>query len=249
MFYQPQVELATGHVVGMEALVRWQHPTMGLLSPHQFIPLAEESGLIGPLGQWALLEACRQVSVWHKTGRPKLRMSVNISPRQLNQADLVSAIGRTLDETGLESQHLEVELTETLLLQDKAHTIKTLQALKSLGVGIAIDDFGTGYSSLSYLQRFPIDTLKIDQSFIRDLTTDPDARAIVKAIIGMAQALKLKVIAEGVENEEQIAVLQAEGCEECQGFAFSRPLPAEEILEVLDLWPSRWRTLAPRAAW
>ncbi len=249
LFYQPQVELATGHVVGMEALVRWQHPTMGLLSPHQFIPLAEETGLIGPLGQWALLEACRQVSAWHKTGRAKLRMSVNISPRQLNQADLVSAIGRTLDETGLESQYLEVELTETLLLQDKAHTIKTLQALKSLGVGIAIDDFGTGYSSLSYLQRFPIDTLKIDQSFIRDLTTDPDARAIVKAIIGMAQALKLKVIAEGVENEEQIAVLQAEGCEECQGFAFSRPHPAEEILEVLDLWPSRWRTLAPRAAW
>ncbi len=241
VFYQPQVDMVSNQVVGLEALIRWQHPEMGLISPGQFIGIAEETGLIGPIGQWMMRESCRQVRAWHVKGLPKVRVSVNISPRQLNQLDLVTLIGQTLKETGLDARYLELELTESLLLQDKQSTVKTLQALKALGIRLAIDDFGTGYSSLGYLKRFPIDTLKIDQTFVRDLTSSADARAIVKAIVGMAQALKLKVIAEGVETEDQIVSLREEGCDECQGFAYSRPIPADEIADLMQHWSTRMR--------
>ena len=239
VFYQPQIDVKTGNIVGLEALIRWQHPDLGLVSPAQFIGLAEETGLIGQMGEWMLRESCKQVKTWHGSGRPPIRISVNISARQLTQLDLVSLIGQTLKETGLDPQYLEIELTESLLMENKDTTIKTLHALKSLGISIAIDDFGTGYSSLSYLKRFPIDTLKIDQTFIRDVTGNTDAQAIVKAIMGMAQALKLKVIAEGVEKEEQYDLLREEGCQECQGFLFSRPGPAQDMTKLLAEWPSR----------
>lgn len=244
VFYQPQIDLKTGNIVGLEALARWQHPELGLVSPSQFIGLAENTGLIGPMGQWILQEACRQVTAWHSSGRQPTRLAVNISARQLSQLDLVSAIGQAVQETGMDTRYLEVELMESLLLQDRESTVKTLQALKSLGVRLALDDFGTGYSSLSYLKRFPIDTIKIDQSFIRDLTTNEDARAIVRAIIAMAHALNLKVIAEGVESEEQVALLREEGCHECQGFVYSRPLPPEDMTRLLDQWPIRSLSLA-----
>ncbi len=243
VFYQPQVDMVSNQVVGLEALIRWQHPEMGLISPGQFIGIAEETGLIGPIGQYIMRESCRQVRAWHNAGLPRVRISVNISARQLNQLDLVTLVGQTLKETGLDARYLELELTESLLLQDKQSTVKTLQALKALGVRLAIDDFGTGYSSLGYLKRFPIDTLKIDQTFVRDLTTSADARAIIKAIIGMSQALKLKVIAEGVETEDQILSLREEGCEECQGFAYSRPLPVDEIAELMANWSTRMRNV------
>ena len=239
VFYQPQIDVKTGNIVGLEALIRWQHPDLGLVSPVQFIGLAEETGLIGPIGEWMLRESCKQAKAWHGGANSPVRVSVNISARQLNQLDLVSLIGQTLKETQLDPHYLEVELTESLLLENKETTVKTLHALKSLGISIAIDDFGTGYSSLSYLKRFPIDTLKIDQTFIRDVTTNPDAKAIVKAIMGMALALKLKVIAEGVEKEEQYDLLREEGCQECQGFLFSRPVPAQDMTKLLQEWPSR----------
>lgn len=234
VFYQPAVDLTTGRIVGVEALLRWQHPELGLVSPTQFIPLAEETGLIGPIGRWVLLETCKQAQTWHLMGLPPLRLGVNISPRQLNQLDLVSLIGQTLEETNFDPRYLEIELTESLLLHDKDKSAKTLRALKALGISIAIDDFGTGYSSLSYLQQFPISTLKIDQSFIRDLPSSQDAKALVRAIIGMAKALKLKVVAEGVENDEQRVFLREEGCDEFQGFWFSRPLPVDEMTNLLS---------------
>ena len=239
IFYQPQIDLNTGTIVGVEALVRWQHPDLGLVPPNHFIGVAEETGLIAPMGQWILRESCRQVKAWHDSGRGLVQLAVNISARQISQLDLVSVVGQALEETGLEARHLEIELVESLLLQDKESTVTTLQGLKSLGIRLALDDFGTGYSSLSYLKKFPIDTLKIDQSFIRDLPTNDDAAAIVKAIIGMADALHLKVIAEGVETKEQAAFLSEEGCLKCQGTLFSRPLPAEEIVLLLDQWPVR----------
>ena len=237
VFYQPQIDLNTGNIAGVEALVRWQHPDLGLIAPSQFIGVAEDTGLISPMGQWILREACRQVKEWQTSGRQLVRLSVNMSPRQLSQMDLVSIIGGALQETGLEARYLDIELVESLLLQEKESNVKTLQGLKSLGIGIALDDFGTGYSSLSYLKRFPIDILKIDESFIQDLTTSDDASAIVRAIIGMAHALNLKVIAEGVEKEEQAVLLRQEGCHEAQGFFWSRPLPGEEMAQLLDRWP------------
>ncbi len=245
VFYQPQIEIKTGNIVGLEALIRWAHPEHGLMPPNKFIGVAEETGIIGPMGRWILREACRQVKAWHDSGRPRVTLSVNMSARQLSQLDLVSLTEETLQETGLDARYLEIELVESLLLQDQDDTVRTLRALKALGIRLALDDFGTGYSSLSYLKRFPIDTLKIDQSFIRDLTTQGDARAIVTAIIAMAHALNLKVIAEGVESEEQAAFLRQEGCLECQGFLYSRPLPGEEMAQLLDRWPVHDLEAAP----
>ncbi|MHB9101182.1 MAG: EAL domain-containing protein [Sulfuricella sp.] len=230
--YQPQVDLRTGEIVGMEALVRWQHPELGLVSPARFIPVAEESGLIVPLGEWVLRTACTQNMAWQRAGLKPISVAVNLSARQFRQPDLVEVVAGILRETELDPTHLELELTESLVMQNVEVTIATLGRLKAMGIKLSIDDFGTGYSSLSYLKRFPIHTLKIDQSFVRDITTDPDDAAIAKAIISMAHDLQLRVIAEGVETEEQKSFLQQRHCDEMQGFFFSKPVPAVDF-EVL----------------
>jgi diguanylate cyclase (GGDEF)-like protein/PAS domain S-box-containing protein len=231
--YQPLLDLRSGAVHGVEALLRWRHPERGLISPGEFIPLAEVTGLIIPLGKWVLSTACRQMKEWHDHGHPGLTLSVNLSARQFQQPDLVDQITRVLDETGLAPRALDLEITESNAMQNAEATTQTLRALKTLGVRISIDDFGIGYSSLSYLKRLPIDTLKIDQSFVRDITTDPDDAAIVTAVIAMAHTLKLAVVAEGVEEEEQLAFLNTKECDRMQGFFFSRPLPPDECEKLL----------------
>jgi len=237
--YQPQINLATGHIVGVEALARWNQRELGLVLPEQFIPIAEETGLIVSIGEWVLRKACFQVKAWHEGGWPAVQLSANISARQFKQPDLVAMVSRVLRETGLRSNSLELELTESITMETAETTIRTLHDLKALGIRLSIDDFGTGYSSLSYLTRFPIDTLKIDQTFIRDITTSPDAEAVVTAILAMAQALKLKVIAEGVETEAQETFLMKHGCHEAQGFHYSKPLTTTEMAEFLRRWPKR----------
>ena len=226
--YQPQVDLNTGQIIGMEALVRWQHPDLGLVPPAKFIPLAEDTGLIAPIGEWVLRTACAQNKAWQTAGLPPIRVGVNLSARQFQCQNLVEMIVRILKETGLDPTYLELELTESVLMQNTEAIIATLCELDAMGINISIDDFGTGYSSLSYLKRFPINRLKIDQSFVRDITTDPDDAAIVTAIITLAHSLKLKVIAEAVETEEQLAFLRSLNCDEMQGYLFSRPLPMDE---------------------
>ena len=233
--YQPQVDLATGGIVGVEALLRWHRPELGAVSPATFVPLLEENGLIVPVGEWVLRTACRQARVWQENGAGRLRVAVNLSARQFGREDLVGTVARALEETGLDPRCLELEITESLLVQDIEASSRTLDELKRVagGVRISIDDFGTGYSSLSYLKSFPIDLLKIDRSFVRNLATDPDDAAITAAIIGLAHNLRLKVIAEGVETEEQLAFLKNKGCDEAQGYYFGRPLPAEDITRLL----------------
>ncbi len=233
LYYQPRVDLLSGQMIGAEALLRWRHPELGLVSPAEFIPILEETGMIIPVGDWALREACRQNHDWQKMGLMPIRMAVNLSVRQFIQRDLAGAVIQALEATGLSAQFLELEITEDLLLEHNQTNIATLTRLRNLGIHISIDDFGTGYSSLSYLKRLPIDTLKIDQSFVRDIGTDPDNKAIASAIIAMASSLRLNVLAEGVETEEQLAFLRAQGCNEIQGFSFSHPLPAEEFEQLL----------------
>lgn len=233
--YQPQLDSKTGAVVGVEALVRWQHPEKGLISPGTFIPLAEATGLIVPISEWVLRTACLQNVAWQRMGLPPIRMAVNLSGRHLKQhAELVRLVAATLEETGLESRFLELELTESILMEDVEATIQTLSDLNDLGVTLSIDDFGTGYSSLSYLKRFPIDTLKIDQAFVREITTDEGDAAIVKAVIALAHSLGLTVIAEGVETADQLAFLRQEGCDELQGYFFSRPLKRDDLTNFLQ---------------
>ncbi len=232
LHYQPRVDRA-GRVVGAEALVRWQHPELGLVSPAEFIPLAEETGLVVPLGVQVLRAACAQAAAWRAAGHP-LRVSVNFSPRQFRQPDLVTVVARTLWETGFDPNCLELELTESSVMKDAQSAIDKLKELKALGVSIAIDDFGTGYSSLSYLKKLPIDTLKIDQSFVRDVTTDPDDAAIVMAIMALAHSLSLKVTAEGVESEDQLRFLRLLRCDELQGYLLGRPVPAEAFGRLLE---------------
>lgn len=227
--YQPVVDLATGSVTGFEALVRWRSPSAGLVPPVEFIPIAEETGLIIPLGDWILQEACTRAKAWQQAGFPSLRMAVNLSARQFRQPRLADKIAGTLKETGLEARDLELEITESVFLEDAEATLETLTALKDLGVRLAIDNFGTGFSSISYLKRFSIDRLKIDQSFVGGLGTDPDDEAIVTAILAMARTLKLAVVAEGVQEESHRTFLLSQGCPEAQGFLFSRPLPPEEV--------------------
>lgn len=233
VYYQPQIDTDTERIVGMEALVRWEHPELGLVSPAEFIPLAEDTGLIVPLGLWVLHTACAQTRAWQKAGFDSLRLSVNFSPRQFQQPDLLEQIGRALRETGLDPRYLEMELTESSIMKDADSTIKTLRQLKEMGVHVSIDDFGTGYSSLSYLKRFPIDVLKIDRSFVRDSTTDPSDAAIVMAIITLAHSLNLKVIAEGVETEEQLRFLRQLRCDQLQGYLFGKPLSANAFQALL----------------
>jgi len=232
--FQPQVSLATGQITGVEALVRWQHPEFGLLPPSEFIPLAEETGLIVPLGEWVLRSACIQNKVWQVAGYQPLPVAINLSARQFREIGLPETVSRVLHETGLSPNFLMLEITETSAMQDVEYTISTLEVLKDMGLGIALDDFGTGHSSLSYLKRFPIDLLKIDKSFIQDAPDDPDDACIITAIVGLSQNLGMKVIAEGVETEKQLAFLRAIRCEQMQGFFFSRPLPTRRTLELFD---------------
>jgi EAL domain-containing protein (putative c-di-GMP-specific phosphodiesterase class I) len=227
------VNLQTGQIIGAEALVRWQHPERGLVSPDKFIPVAEETGLIIPIGEWVLHTACKQTKVWQNAGFDSLRIAVNLSSRQFSQIDLRHQLVQILMETGLDPKFIELELTESMLVQNTEVAIRRLNALKSLGVEIAIDDFGTGYSSLSYLQQFPFDILKIDRCFIRNIADNSNNAAITKAIIEMAKSLNLKLIAEGVETEEELSFVCKHKCDVMQGFLFSRPLPVKEFEQLL----------------
>jgi diguanylate cyclase (GGDEF)-like protein/PAS domain S-box-containing protein len=233
LHYQPIIDLNTGHILGVEALLRWQHPELGLVPPARFIPLAEESGLIVPIGEWVLHQACQQTHAWHNAGFTDLYVAVNLSSRQFREPDLVARVKQVLADTGLSGIRLELELTESMLLTNIDNTVRQMQELDTAGVRFVIDDFGTGYSSLSYLKRFPIDVLKIDQSFVRDITTDPDDAAIVRAIITMAHALGVRVVAEGVETHEQMEFLRANRCDSMQGYYLSKPLPAEALTALL----------------
>jgi EAL domain-containing protein (putative c-di-GMP-specific phosphodiesterase class I) len=233
LHYQPKMDLKTGAIIGVEALIRWRHPVRGLVSPAQFIPIAEDCGFIVPIGRWALGEACRQARAWQDAGLPPMCIAVNISAVELRARDFVAGVRAILTETGIEPRHLELELTETFLMQDLESTSAVLRALKDMGVHLALDDFGTGYSSLSYLKRFPIDTLKIDRSFVSDLTTDADDASIVNAVISMGKSLHMGVVAEGVETREQLEFLREQGCPEAQGYYFSQPLVAAELVQLL----------------
>jgi len=233
LHYQPQVDLNTGQIIGMEALVRWRRPDSGLVSPAKFIPLAEETGLIIPLGEWILRTACAQNKAWQDCGLRPIRVGVNLSGRQFQQKGLIETVRRALGETGLSAEYLELELTESILMQKVETITSALSELDAMGIQISIDDFGTGYSSLSYLKRFPISKLKVDRSFVNDITTDPDDAAITAAIINMAHSLKLKVVAEGVETSAQLVFLRSLQCDGMQGYLFSRPLTSEDATEML----------------
>ena len=224
LHYQPQLEIDSGKVIGVEALLRWNNPELGEVVPARFIPVAEDCGLIVPIGAWVVEEACRQAQILRQSGWPELTMSVNLSALQFRRAGLIETVAGALERSGLPPHLLELELTESILLQDAENNLDTVRQLKALGVRLSIDDFGTGYSSLSYLKRFAVDKLKIDRSFVRDIGTDPDDAAIVRAVIQLARSLRLGIIAEGVETQEQLAFLREEGCQEVQGFLFSRPL-------------------------
>ena len=233
VYYQPKVDLVSGCITGMEALLRWIHPAMGMISPTKFIPLAEETGLIVPIGAWVLKAACAQNKIWAEQGLPPLRVAVNLSARQFAQDDLHATILNVLEETGLAQELLELEITESVTMDNPEHAAALLRKLKALGIGLAIDDFGTGYSSLSYLKRFPIDNVKIDRSFIKDIPHDEDDVAITQAVIAMAHSLGLKVIAEGVESEEHVTFLRDHGCEQAQGYLFGAPMSAEEFTNLI----------------
>ncbi|MDY7579788.1 EAL domain-containing protein [Herbaspirillum sp. RTI4] len=233
LYYQPKISLADGSLIGAEALIRWHDPVQGMIAPGKFIPLAEEAGLIVPIGEWVLRTACAQNKAWQDAGLSPVSMAVNLSPHQLNH-DLATVVAQVLSETGLDAGWLELELTENVVMKDAEKTIASLNTLKALGLQISVDDFGTGYSSLSYLRRFPVDTLKIDQSFVREISNDLDSAAIVKAIISLAHTLNLKVIAEGVETTGQEQFLRENGCDAVQGYLFGKPMPAEEFLRLLQ---------------
>jgi diguanylate cyclase (GGDEF)-like protein/PAS domain S-box-containing protein len=233
LHYQPIVDLWSGAPTGVEALIRWRHPHRGLLFPQQFVPIAEECGLILQIGRWTLREACHQNRAWQDAGLPPMRIAVNVSAVELRHRDFVDSVRKCLLDSGLAASHLELELTETFLMQDSASTARVLRSLKEVGVRLALDDFGTGYSSLSHLKGFPIDTLKIDKSFVSELETNPDDASIVRAVIGLGRSLNIRVVAEGVETAAQLAQLQAKQCPEGQGYYFSRPVTAEELPRLL----------------
>lgn len=233
LHYQPKVDLGNGKVYGMEALLRWRRPDIGLIPPDRFIPLAEETGLIIPIGEWVLRTACAQLREWHASGFPHLTMAVNVSARQFRQVDMPALVQDVLDASGIEAEYLELELTESLLMQNRETVVPALNQLKKIGVTLSLDDFGTGYSSLSYLKQFPIDVIKIDQSFIRDVTDSVDGASLTKSIIAMAKSLHMTTVAEGVETAGQLGFLNAHHCDAMQGFYFSRPLPGVEISELL----------------
>jgi diguanylate cyclase (GGDEF)-like protein/PAS domain S-box-containing protein len=234
LHYQPIVNLESGEITGAEALIRWQQPDRGLVPPAQFVPIAEDCGLILPIGRWVLREACRQARAWQDAGLPPLPIAVNVSAVEFRDKGFVEGVRKVLSETGLSAQYLELELTEGVLMEDAESAASVLLELKAMGVRIAIDDFGTGYSSLSYLRKFPIDALKIDRSFIHQDTTDPDESTIVSAVIAMGRSLKLRVVAEGVETLEELTILRALQCDEAQGFYFSRPVAAAQFADLLQ---------------
>ncbi|HEY9907165.1 MAG TPA: EAL domain-containing protein, partial [Thermosynechococcaceae cyanobacterium] len=232
LYYQPQIDLKTNQILGVEALIRWQHPRLGFVSPAQFIPLAEETGLICAIGDWVLREACHQHQAWRSAGLPPIRIAINLSAQQFQQPNLVSSIIQTLQETGVSPRYLEMEITESAAMHNIAFTTAMLQQLQQAGIQIAMDDFGTGYSSLSAIKHFPFHILKVDQSFVRDALTNPSDAAIVKAVVALGRGLGLKVLAEGVETQAQLDFLRTIDCDSAQGYYFSKPLPASEIAMV-----------------
>ncbi len=234
LHYQPRIELATGRIVGAEALIRWQNPERGMVPPDEFIPLAETSGLVIPIGEWAIAEACRQGAAWRAAGLDAVPIAVNLAATHLRERSLPDLVAHMLREHGLPAALLEIEVTESILMVDPEQSVANAVRLKDIGVGLSIDDFGTGYSSLSYLKRLPITSLKIDRSFVRDIATDPDDAAIITAVIAMAHTLKLRVVAEGVETHAQWAFLKAHGCDEFQGFLVSRPVDAVAFARLLE---------------
>ncbi|MDY0267470.1 putative bifunctional diguanylate cyclase/phosphodiesterase [Trichloromonas sp.] len=239
LLYQPQVSAGDGRVTGVEALTRWRHPTLGTLSPDQFIPLAEETGLILPLGEWILRQACLQTRRWQEMGFTDLRLGVNLSPIQFRRSDIPAMVQKVLTETGFDPRFLELEITEGVLLQKDKGRSECLRKLKNMGISLAIDDFGTGYSSLSYLKQFPIDRLKVAQEFVREIPASIEHLEIIRAIVAMARSLKLNVIAEGVETREQLKLITEMGIDDIQGYYFSRPLPDEDILPFVRQIASR----------
>jgi diguanylate cyclase (GGDEF)-like protein/PAS domain S-box-containing protein len=234
LHYQPQVDLRSNRVFGCEALIRWRQPELGMIPPASYIPLAEETGLIVPIGEWVLRTACRQCKAWQDAGLPAVAVAVNISARQFREKNLLQLVAAILAETGLAPGQLELEVTESVIMHDAQQVIASLEAFRDMGVRLSVDDFGTGYSSLSYLKRFPVDRLKVDQSFVRDLSTDGDDVAIARAIITLGHTMNLRVIAEGVETPEQLAFLRMHQCDEIQGYLFAKPMPAEEFGKLLE---------------
>jgi diguanylate cyclase (GGDEF)-like protein/PAS domain S-box-containing protein len=245
LHYQPQVSLITGKIIAVEALVRWNDPERGIVHPSSFIPLAEESRLIVPLGEWVLRTACEQMRAWRDSGVDVGSVAVNLSPRQFQQHDLVALVRRTLEETGLDGSALEIEITESTAMQNAEVSLEVLHALRGIGVGISLDDFGTGYSSLNYLKRFPITCVKIDRLFIRDVETSDGDAAIVSAVIGISRNLRLRVVAEGVETSEQAVFLRRRKCDAAQGYLFSRPVSAERIPALIAQHPEHRRSSGP----
>ena len=233
LHFQPRFDLRRARIVGAEALLRWPHPELGLIPPAQFLPLAEETDLIVPIGEWVLRTACAQTRVWHEAGLPELRIAVNVSSHQVHKGGLREAVERALRDARLDASLLEIEITESALIGDAPEVVETLSGLRRLGVRIALDDFGTGYSSLSSLKRFPIDELKVDRSFVSGVPGDADGEAIVTAIIAMAHGLGLSVVAEGVETDAQLAFLKDRGCDEFQGYFFSKPIPVSDWMEFV----------------
>lgn len=234
LHYQPQLDVVAGNIVGLEALVRWRHPDRGLIPPDQFIPLAEELGLMVPMGDWILQDACEQLRSWFDQGLPRVRVAINLSAHQFNRESLQEHVLKWIEQAGLQAADVELELTESSVMRDPDATAKVLHSLNEAGVGLAIDDFGTGYSSLAYLKRFPLDVLKIDRSFVRDVTTDENDAAIVKTIIGLARHFNLRVVGEGVESVEHLDFLKANGCRYVQGFHIARPVPADQVPALLQ---------------
>jgi EAL domain-containing protein (putative c-di-GMP-specific phosphodiesterase class I) len=233
LYYQPQVDLLSGSMVGVEALIRWRHPSMGMVHPDRFITVAEETGLIVPIGAWVLRTACRQHSDWQQAGYGPLRFGVNLSARQFAEPGLVREIARVLEETGMPPESLDIEITETLVMEDVEGAIRTMCEMKRMGLKLSIDDFGTGYSSLAYLRRFPVDVLKIDRSFVRDIPFSQDGAAMVSAIIELARGLHMRVIAEGVETAAQLDYLKWRGCDEVQGHVYSKAEPGPMVEALL----------------
>jgi EAL domain-containing protein (putative c-di-GMP-specific phosphodiesterase class I) len=233
LHYQPKVNLKSGEIIGAEALIRWNHPNKGMIYPESFIEIAEDCGLIIPIGRQVLLQACRQTKEWLDNGMPKMTIAVNISALEFRHRDFLQYIRAVLHETGLDATHLQLEITESVLMRNVESSIAILRALKKMGVQLAVDDFGTGYSSLSYLNQFPIDTLKIDQSFVRDISVNKSNGVIVSAVISMGASLNQNVIAEGIETQEQLTFLNAQDCNEGQGHFFSCPVPAKAFSDFL----------------
>jgi EAL domain-containing protein (putative c-di-GMP-specific phosphodiesterase class I)/CheY-like chemotaxis protein len=234
VFYQPQVDARNGRIAGAEALLRWRHPRLGMLPPARFIPIAEETGLIVPIGAWVMRRACVQARAWQDAGHNPIRLAVNLSARQFYQPELAGAVAAVLGEAGLAAEWLEIELTEGIAIENVAQAVGIMQALKAVGVKLSIDDFGTGYSSLAHLKNFPIDVLKVDQSFVRNIVNDPGEATIARTIIALGHSLGLQVIAEGVETDAQLGFLRRHGCDLIQGYYFSRPVPAAAFESLLE---------------